>query len=410
MTRRLTALFSIFEAALTAAIGIALPLVPLTVLWAAYFGFGVDWLAFWRGALDIWLLGHGVDVAFRLDELTAATLDVPGAEASVPVTIALLGGTVMTLLLAARAGRRIAETGYRILGGLAAVLAFGVISTGLTAVSLHPDARPSLVQAAILPPLVFALGMGIGMLRERSARGRNPGAPAGGSALLERVDPVLLAAGHAALRAGIGAVALTIAVASLVLTAALAVSYAEVIRLYQTLHGEVLGGAIVTLAELAIVPNLVIWTASWLLGPGFALGAGSAVSPLGTVLGPLPALPVLGAVPTGDSPFAYAGVLVPIAAAFLVGAAVRRRLLRDAVDNGSASVRGILPLAGVALGGGVTGALLLAALAAASAGAAGPGRLAAVGPDPVAVGLAAALEFTLAIGAGLAVGDRRARG
>ena len=29
---------------------------------------------------------------------------------------------------------------------------------------------------------------------------------------------------------------------------------------------------------------------SWLVGPGFAIGAGSFVSPVGTALGPLPAM------------------------------------------------------------------------------------------------------------------------
>ena len=62
MTRRLTLLFSAFEALLVVAIGVAIPLVPLTILWAAQFGFAPDWSIFWRGAADIWLIGHGVDV------------------------------------------------------------------------------------------------------------------------------------------------------------------------------------------------------------------------------------------------------------------------------------------------------------------------------------------------------------
>ncbi len=51
-------------------------------------------------------------------------------------------------------------------------------------------------------------------------------------------------------------------------------------------------------------------------------------------------------------------------------------------------------------------ALLLGLLAAASAGSAGPGRFANVGPDPLVVGLAAGAEFFVAIGLGLAVGQR----
>ena len=103
MTRRLTLLFSAFEALLVVAIGVAIPLVPLTILWAAQFGFGPDWAIFWRGAADIWLLGHDVDVTFTLDPATATALGVAGAGAPVKVTIALLGFALLTLLLGVRA-------------------------------------------------------------------------------------------------------------------------------------------------------------------------------------------------------------------------------------------------------------------------------------------------------------------
>ncbi len=53
MTRRLTLLFSAFEALLVVAIGVAIPLVPLTIIWAAQFGFAPDWSIFWRASTDI---------------------------------------------------------------------------------------------------------------------------------------------------------------------------------------------------------------------------------------------------------------------------------------------------------------------------------------------------------------------
>jgi hypothetical protein len=91
---------------------------------------------------------------------------------------------------------------------------------------------------------------------------------------------------------------------------------------------------------------------------------------------------------------------VPVVAAFLVGVGVRPALSRELGRLGA------LPVLGVAVGGGVIGGLLLGLLAAASGGAAGPGRLAEVGPDPVAVGMFAALEFALGIGVGLAAASR----
>lgn len=395
MTRRLTALFAGLESLLVLAIGVAVPLVPLTIVWAAHFGFAPEWTVFWRAAVDTWLLGHGVDVIFTLDPLLATALGLPAAGDPVKVTIALLGFALLTVLLGVRAGGRIAETGHRMLGTLTAVAVFAAASLGATATALHEAARPSLVQGAILPAAVFGAGLVIGVLRARPAGNHDRL----GDWLDDR-SPELRAGVSAALRAGVGAVALTVAVASVAVALLFVVRFPDMIGLYESLHTEVVGGIALTAGQLAVLPNLVLWAVAWFVGPGFAIGSGSFVSPVGTALGPIPALPVFGALPTGDSAFGFAGVLVPVVAGFIAGVAVRGALVR--------ALGHLAPLTmlGVAAGGGVAGGLLTGFLAAASAGAAGPGRLVEVGPDPIAVGLVAALEFTLAIGIGLAAASR----
>lgn len=395
MTRRLTVLFASLEALLVAGIGVAIPLAPLTLVWALHFGFAPAWPVFWRAAVDVWLLGHGADVTFTLDEATATAVGLPQV-GPVIVTIALLGFALLTLLLGVRAGGRVAETGHRLLGELTAFVVFALASFGITASALHPLARPSLWQGTVLPAAVFGAGLLIGVLL--AGPDRRPGAP--GSSVRDwiadqRVD--VRAGVSAAFRAGLGSVAILLTGAAVAVAALLVLRFAELIRLYEALHTEVLGGIALTLAQLAILPNLVIWAAAWFVGPGFALGAGSQVSPLGTEVGPVPAIPVLGAVPTGDPPFGLAGVLLPVVAGFLAGVAVRPALAR---------ALGRIPVLaglGVALGGGAIGGLVLGVLAAASGGSAGPGRLAEVGPDPVLVGLVAAGELAIAIGIGLAV-------
>jgi hypothetical protein len=201
-------------------------------------------------------------------------------------------------------------------------------------------------------------------------------------------------------RAGIGAVAITVAVASVLVAALFVVRFPDMIGLYEALHTEVIGGIALTAGQLSLLPNLVLWAVAWLVGPGFAIGVGSHVSPDGTALGPIPALPVFGALPTGDWSFGFAGVLVPVVAGFLAGVAVRPALAR------ALGYVGPLVMLGVAVGGGVVGGGVLGFLAAASGGSAGPGRLVEVGPDPIAVGLFAALELTVAIGIGLAAASR----
>ncbi len=419
MTRRLTLLFSALESLLVVAIGVAIPLVPLTIVWAATFGFAPDWAIFWRGSADIWLIGHGVDVTFTLDHVTAAALGVAGAEAPVKITIALLGFALLTLLLGVRAGERVAETGHRALGLLTAVVVFGAASSVVTLTALNSAARPSIWQGALLPTLVFAVGLLLGMLRERRDRARDAATPATPAArrrplreLTAGWPPQARAAVGGALRAGAAAVSITTLVSAVAVALLIAVHYAQIIRLYEALHTEVVGGIALTAGQLAFLPNLVIWAASWFVGPGFAIGTGSHVSPLGTALGPVPTIPVLGALPTGELAFGFAGLLVPVVAGFLAGAATRPFIVRavDAADEGVGAVpsHGLAFLL-TAIGGGIFGGLVMGLLAAASGGAAGPGRFQQVGPDALAVGLAAALEFAVAIGIGIAASSRLPR-
>ncbi|MET8545937.1 DUF6350 family protein [Kitasatospora sp. NPDC004799] len=55
------------------------------------------------------------------------------------------------------------------------------------------------------------------------------------------------------------------------------------------------------LLALALLPNAVLWGAAYALGPGFAVGAGTAVSPTGAALGPVPEFPLFALLPA-DGP------------------------------------------------------------------------------------------------------------
>lgn len=432
MNRPLTALFAALEALLVVGIGIGILLVPLTFMWAFQYGLQLDWTVFWRAAVDFWLVGHGVDVTLTLDPVTASSAGFAEAGTPFVVSIAALGIGLLTLLLAVRAGRRIAETPYMKLGASVAVLFVGGLSLVATFSALHEFARPSIGQGVVFPTLVFAGGLliGLGVAERRLRRMPGRGSPSGGLGRWWDAQPaqqrgVLTLS----VRGGVVAAVTVVLISSILLTVMILSNYAQVIALYEGIHSGVLGGIAVTIAELAFVPNLVVWTASWLVGPGFAIGAGSSVGPLGTSLGPLPAVPVLGALPTGDLAFGFLGLLVPIVAAFLVGVAIRPAALRIAESSiaessgaesslaGSAAVeparvgshglsdRSVLPfLVATGIGVGVVGGLLLGVLAWISGGAAGPGRLAEVGPDALMVGLFAAVEFSVPAIIGLLVG------
>jgi len=138
----------------------------------------------------------------------------------------------------------------------------------------------------------------------------------------------------------------------------------------------------------------VLWTASWLVGPGFAVGTGSSVGPFGTALGPVPPIPLFGAIPADGSPVGWLGLLAPLAAGLLAGMLTHRRIRRVLRDWWAV-------LVGIAAG--VLGGLVIGVLAAWSSGAGGPGRLADLGPDGLQVGIWAGIQFAVAIVVGMLV-------
>ncbi|MBA4248208.1 MAG: hypothetical protein C0444_07945 [Microbacterium sp.] len=396
MTRRITALMSAFEALLIVAIGIAVPLSILTIMWAAQFGFQIDWVVFWRAAVVIWLVGHGVDVTFQLDAQTALALGVTGVGEPFVVSLALSGFALCTALAGVVMARRLRREPHRVLGELVALSTVVVLSGLVVLTASTEGVLPSRWQALLFPGLVFGLGLAIG-----SIGATNPARVRLRRMIAEGPQP-WVAAGGAALRAGLGTVATVIVAASLITTMALVIGYGQVIALYESVQAGVLGGIALTAGQLALLPTLVIWAASWLVGPGFAVGAGSTVSPIATTLGPLPAVPVLGALPLEPSPLGFMTLIVPVLAAFIAGLAVRPRLVA-ALDGEPPRWWGLGTAALAALIAG----LAMGFLAFVAAGAAGPGRLAEVGPDPVTVGLWMLVETLIGASLGLLAGGVR---
>lgn len=243
------------------------------------------------------------------------------------------------------------------------------------------------------------------------SHGRTPGTNRGSARFVSLLAPLraglvmlptpLRVAVHGALRAGSAAAALVIAGAAFILALLIFGNYGSIISLYEQLQTGVVGGIALTVGQLAFLPNLVIWMASWLIGPGFAIGAGSSVNPIGTALGPLPGLPLFGVIPSHGFSFGLVGIVVPLVAGFLAGALLRgtRRTVTD----------GPIALFLTALGIGIVAGIELGLLAWWSSGALGPGRLHDVGPNPWLVGAIATAEVAIAAVIGLMAGGRARR-
>jgi hypothetical protein len=396
MNRTTVALLAALEALIAVAVGVGIVLVPLTVLWAAQFGMAVDWAVFWRAGADVWLAGHGVDLTVSLPATTAATLGLPAASAPFPITIAVLGFAMLTGAFGVRAGLRSTLTPAWRLGAIVAVVVFAALYAVVTLTAGSAAVAPSAWQGILLPPFVFALGLAIGI--PAGLAHRNPGntsgtadAPARGlRARYARLDAGTRDGVAAALRAGTGAVALLMAAAAVLTALLIVLNFGTIVGLYESLHAGALGGSVLTLGQLALLPNLVIWTLSWLAGPGFALGTGSSVGPMGTQLGPIPSLPLFGVLPHGTLFFGFLGLAVPLLAGFAAALLVRRGDPRHLH-----APRSLAWKASVAGGMGAVAGVIAGLLAWWSGGAVGPGRLLNIGPNPWLVALFVALEVAV---------------
>jgi hypothetical protein len=153
--------------------------------------------------------------------------------------------------------------------------------------------------------------------------------------------------------------------------------FPQIVGLYEGLRAGAAGSTVVTLAELAYLPNIVVWVVSWLSGAGFALGHGSWISPAGADIGPLPSIPIFGLVPEGQVAGGYLWLVIPVVATFVAARLVRSRLVASVYPQ----ERGRWMLAGAAGMATVAGvAVFLLTLA--TSGSVGPGRMADFGPTP----------------------------
>jgi hypothetical protein len=377
-TRFSAAALAAFEAVVVVVAGLAIPLIPLTILWATSIDSGIQWDVYYRAATDIWLLGHGVHFTVTLDPALAASLNLPGIDAPFLLSLAPTAFAILTFLMAMRLGRRTVEAEVRVIGPTAAIVAFALVSVAIAFSSLNASAMPTLWRVFTLPTLIFVAGLLLGARGEMGRSGGRAENVKKRVTLWSRsLSPQVRAWFRASLVGGLGSVGILTLVAA-VLTAVLFIArFPQVVALYEGLQAGAGGGTVVTLAELAYLPNIVFWVFSWLAGAGFALGRGSWISPAGADIGPLPSLPIFGLVPEGQVAGGYLWLVVPVVATFVAARLVRSRLVASVYPH----ERGRWMLA-TAAGMAVVAGLVTLVLALATSGSVGPGRMSEFGPTP----------------------------
>jgi len=110
-------------------------------------------------------------------------------------------------------------------------------------------------------------------------------------------------------------VRVAVRIAALMLGSALILSFifilshlGQVKNITISLQPGIFGGMLLLFLNLLYLPNAAVGVAAYFSGTGVAVGAGTLVSPLWYHLGQIPALPLLGILPTGRQPLALLGL------------------------------------------------------------------------------------------------------
>ena len=375
------ALVAALEAALIIAIGIGITLAPLTLVWLLEPDPDFSWISNFLISSNLWLAAHGVEIAIPAGEISGIAFD------QFSIVAMPLGLTLITALLGYRLGSRLSSSGSLVLGWVGGIASFGFLSLLVSQLSISDYAQAVQWQAVLSPTLIFATTVILSSLIGKNF------IIASSSEQTEAVERRMIRSSLGKLKASlhwtvravidpafrIGSLItlLMLAAASILTAVLLAINWIEIIRLYEALQITILGGVVITLAQLAVLPNLVVYVASWLIGPGFAVGIGSNVSPLGTNLGPLPALPVFGAIPSET--FERSIWVVLLLGLFAIIALVIGR--KSTADIRWEYATGYGAAFALAIGVSAVSALQLGLLAVFASGAFGPGRLQFVGVE-----------------------------
>lgn len=309
------------------------------------------------GALA-WLMGHGSGVAVDGTRVTAVPLLVTLAAAW---TTWRVGHRVGTSVSGHGPDADQIADGERDWTVPVAVTGLAVGYAAVTAVTLStassgaaPDGGRALGWSLLLTLVVGGPAIAVG---------------SGRAAIWAAVLPANLRATAAAARAVLRSVLLA-GLAALVV--ALVIDFSTAVNVVAGLRLNGAEAALYVLLSLVLLPNAAVFSTSYLLGPGFMVGADTLVSPSVVVTGPLPAFPLLAALPDSGPVPAWTVVLVavpPLAAA--AGAALAQRR-RPTLRWEEGALRGCA--------GGVAAGLLLGWLAVLAGGAVGPGRMQLVAP------------------------------
>jgi hypothetical protein len=372
--------------------------LPALLVWVASPQSTVPWTTAFAIGADGWLLAQGVHL-----QADAASVSV------IPLLL-----TALTVTMGSMAVRRVLagldDHHPRRLRGWGALrrdvaevavsftAAYAVTGLVVSLTARGPHVRPSVVGAVVGTAVAAALAVVLGTLVE--FRGHRASlAPE----LADRIPLVL----PAFVRRGFGPAwsgALLAFGVGLALVVGEAVVHAQRIGvLYGALTPGVVGGSVLSLGQLMVLPNFALWGLAWMAGPGFGVAEGSSITWTHSNPGLLPLVPAFGALPDpGPLPSVLRfAVAVPV----LVGAFVAWRCIRKVTRLATWQTKAKVTATACTLC-----ALGLAVAVGLSGGALGSRELANVGADAVLVGACLLGELVAGAAVVVALSQWRATG
>ena len=240
-----------------------------------------------RAAMWIWLGAHQVHF-----DLSLSPSGVDGYLSYLPI------GGLLLPILALRAGfKRVVSKLDGDFSNLTGVrLFFSLFYATLTALialfSSSPGVNPQWWMAAIF---AFLIAFGSSFIADRS---------------ISLAMPVILALRVVALLLGFG---------FLIYTIAFFTNFGQATLITQVLAPGIFGSLLLLILNLLYLPNVAIAALSYVSGAGFAVGAGTHLSPFTQDIGQIPALPLLAGLPVNSNKWILLFSIVIIAIGALLG-------------------------------------------------------------------------------------------
>ena len=381
---------SALAGAMAAVVSLLTIALPALLAWVASAESTVDWTRALSVGSSAWLLANGA----QLSSGQATISLMPWLLTVIPLVVSTIAARRILVQLDDGRPRRFEGWGRlrrdvvdAAFGFVASYAAVGlVVAVTTSSQPLHATVLSSLVGTGVVGAVALLAALALEFRGDIGSV-----APDLADLLADRV-PIHL---RRAIRPGLWG-AFAVFGAGLALVIGVVVMHLDRIgRLYDTLGADPVGISVLSLGQVMALPNVALWAASWMAGPGFGFGAGTSITWSHSNPGLLPLIPGLGALPDpGAMPAGlWLVILVPVAAGMLVG----WRAVRTVARLSSWQVK-----ARTAATASVVAALTLTLASALAGGSLGAARLSAVGAPSLLFGLAVLGE--LLVGASIVVG------